>query len=183
MKKALAKLVGLLSVLYPVILFFALPYFETWQLAVGLLVLLTLRFFSQRDKQSSDLALWLLAVLFCSYAAWYNEVDALRFYPVLINFVLLFWFAGSLRLPPPVIERLARLQHPDLPPEGIRYTRKVTQVWCVFFLINGLAALYTALWCSMACWTLYNGVIAYVLMALLMAIEYLIRLKTQAHVR
>jgi len=76
-KKALAKLVGLLSVLYPVILFFALPYFETWQLAVGLLVLLTLRFFSQRDKQSSDLALWLLAVLFCSYAAWYNEVDAL----------------------------------------------------------------------------------------------------------
>ena len=31
------------------------------------------------------------------------------------------------------IERIARLQHPDLPPEGVVYTRRVTQIWCVFF--------------------------------------------------
>ncbi len=181
MKNALAKLIGLLTVLYPVIIFFALPRFDAWQLATGLIVLLTLRLLSQRN--TADRLLWAGAALLCFYAVWDDSPDALRFYPVLINFSLLFWFAASLRHPPPIIERLARLQHPDLPPEGVRYTRKVTQVWCLFFLFNGLAALVTSLWCSMACWTLYNGVIAYILMALLMTVEYLIRLKTQSHVR
>ncbi len=183
MKKGLEKLIGVLTVLYPVILFFAVSRIEVWQLAAGLIMLLTLRLFMQNKTKPFDHILWLIVVSFCFYAGWNNSPEALRFYPVLINFALLFWFAGSLRYPPPVIETLARLQHPDLPPAGVLYTRRVTQVWCLFFLMNALAALYTSISCSMACWTLYNGVIAYVLMALLMAVEYLIRLKTQSHVR
>jgi uncharacterized membrane protein len=77
------------------------------------------------------------------------------------------------------VERLARLQQPDLPPQGVRYTRRVTQVWCGFFIINGSIALITALWSSFAWWSLYNGLIAYVLMGLLFAGEYLIRRRTQ----
>jgi uncharacterized membrane protein len=182
-KKGLEKLIGILTILYPFIVFFALPHFQVWQLAVGLMILLTLRLLLPNQTRPFSRILWLAVALLCFYAAWDNSPDALRVYPVLVNFALLIWFASSLRHPPPVIETLARLQHPDLPPEGVRYTRKVTQIWCLFFLFNGLAALYTSLWCSMACWTLYNGVIAYVLMALLMAIEYLVRLKTQSHVR
>ena len=82
-----------------------------------------------------------------------------------------------------MIERLARLQHPDLPPEGVIYTRRVTQVWCAFFIINGAMALSTALWASLEIWSLYNGLIAYVLMGGLFAAEYLVRMKTQKHVR
>ncbi len=183
MKRGLEKLIGALTLFYPVIVFFSLPRVDVWQLALALVILLTLRFFLQNQTKPFDRILWLTAVAFCFYAAIENSENALRFYPVLVNFALFFWFVASLRYPPPVIERLARLQHPDLPPEGVRYTRKVTQVWCAFFLFNGVAAFYTAIACSMACWTLYNGVIAYILMALLMAIEYMIRLKTQPHVR
>lgn len=80
-----------------------------------------------------------------------------------------------------MIERLARLQQPDLPAKGVLYTRRVTQVWCGFFIINGSIAFITAVWASFELWSLYNGLIAYLLMALLFAGEYLIRIRTQTH--
>jgi uncharacterized membrane protein len=52
----------------------------------------------------------------------------LKLYPVVVNLTLLFVFGVSLWRGPPVVERLARLSEPDLPPEGVRYTRRVTQV-------------------------------------------------------
>jgi len=57
------------------------------------------------------------------------------------------------------------------------YMRKVTQVWCGFFVINGAIAFGTALWASEAVWSLYTGVISYALMALLFGAEYLVRLR------
>ena len=84
-------------------------------------------------------------------------------------------FGYSLFHPPSVVERLARLQEPDLPPSGVAYTRQVTKVWCVFFVLNGVAAAFTALYCSDAVWALYNGLIAYVLMGCLMGIEWCVR--------
>jgi uncharacterized membrane protein len=51
----------------------------------------------------------------------------------------------------------------------------VTQVWCWFFSVNGAIALATALWASPAIWTLYNGLIAYLVMGLLFAGEYVVR--------
>ena len=103
--------------------------------------------------------------------------DALpvRLYPVLVNAGLLASFGYTLLRPPTMIERLARLHEPDLPPHAVRYTRRVTQVWCVFFACNGLAALVTALWMSERIWALYNGLIAYILIGLLFAIEWLVR--------
>jgi uncharacterized membrane protein len=74
-----------------------------------------------------------------------------------------------------MIERLARLREPELPPEGVAYTRRVTQAWCVFFVFNGTVALATALWASEAAWSLYNGVIAYGLMGLMFGGEFLLR--------
>ena len=104
-----------------------------------------------------------------------NAVLPLKLYPVLVNAVLFVVFQYSLRHPPTVIERLARLQEPNLPESGVRYTRKVTIVWSVFFVVNGSIALGTALWASDATWALYNGLIAYGLMGLLFAVEWLVR--------
>ena len=89
--------------------------------------------------------------------------------------VLLVVFAFSLCHPPTVVERLARLTEPDLPPSGVRYTRKVTAVWCVFYVANGAAAAYTVAFSTDAIWALYNGLIAYVLMGCLMGAEWLVR--------
>jgi uncharacterized membrane protein len=43
------------------------------------------------------------------------------------------------------------------------------------FVLNGSLALYTAVAADIEVWALYNGVIAYVLMGLLFAGEYLVR--------
>jgi len=101
----------------------------------------------------------------------------LRFYPVLINAMLLCTFGLSLKVGPPVIERIARLRFPDLPPEGVRYTRKVTQVWCGFFAANGTIAATLAFWGTWSWWTLYNGAISYALMGALMLGEWILRPK------
>jgi uncharacterized membrane protein len=74
-----------------------------------------------------------------------------------------------------MIERLARIREPELPAPAIYYTRRVTQVWCLFFALNGVIALITTLWASAAVWTIYNGLVAYLLMGLLFAVEYSVR--------
>lgn len=98
----------------------------------------------------------------------------LTFYPVAVNLCMLILFASSLKQPQTVIERLARLQEPELPASGVRYTRKVTQVWCGFFIINGLIALYTCFQ-PLQVWTLYNGLISYLLAGSLFAVEWIVR--------
>lgn len=174
--------IGFLTLLYPFAVYFGIQYLEPWKIAATLSVLLLLRLLTTQVDKKWNRLLLLVGIVYCGLAAWNNNLISLRFYPVLVSLSLLIVFAGSLFFPPPIIERLARIQHPDLPEQGITYTRKVTQIWCLFFLINGLVATATALWSSFAWWSLYNGLIAYLLMALLMAIEYLIRIRTQAHV-
>ncbi len=74
-----------------------------------------------------------------------------------------------------MIERFARLMEPEFPPEAVIYCRKVTMIWCGFFVVNGSIALVTALLGDIKIWTLYNGFISYLLMGLLFGIEYLVR--------
>jgi len=114
-------------------------------------------------------------ILLAIVAFWSDALLPLRFYPVLVNAVLLTIFAYSLFSPPSMIERLARLHEPSIPPAAVGYTRRVTQVWCVFFACNGSVALYTALFASIAQWSFYNGFLAYVLMGILFAGEYCAR--------
>lgn len=116
-----------------------------------------------------------VALLFCLVLALLDNAILLRWYPVLINAAMLALFAGSLFVGMPVIERLARLQEPDLPEAGVRYTRQVTKVWVGFFIFNGTIAAALTLWAPLAWWTLYNGLIAYGLMGLLFAGEWLVR--------
>ncbi len=176
---------GVLIILYPIAVYFGIQYMQPWKISALLLFILCIRFVISKFKARVDNCwnrhLLVLGIVYCVFAIWMNNTISLLFYPVLISFSLLMIFATSLFSPPPIIERLARLQHPNLPEQGIRYTRRVTQVWCVFFLINGCIALVTAIWCSFAVWSLYNGFISYLLMGAVMGIEYLVRIKTQVH--
>jgi uncharacterized membrane protein len=62
-----------------------------------------------------------------------------------------------------------------LAPAGVRYTRRLTLVWCNFFFLNGSVAAYTALAASRETWVLYNGLVAYVLIGALLAGERIAR--------
>ena len=174
---------AMLTVLYPLAVYFGINYFEPWKLAGMLIVLLVIKLAASYSDNQWSRPFLLAGMLYCVFAIWSNNLVSLRFYPALVNGVMLVIFSWSLLSPTSLIERLARLQHPDLPPEGVIYTRRVTQVWCVFFIVNGMIALATALCSSFEVWSLYNGLIVYLLMGILMGGEYIIRMKTQKHVR
>lgn len=171
-KLALAVVAGI-TVAYPLLVWLGIGRIEPVWLALLLVGLAVLRALAARER------FWWFAaagaLLLAVVAMLGNQLLPLKLYPVLVNSVLLIVFGLSLLRPPTAIERIARMHEPNLPESGVRYTRRVTEVWCGFFLINGAIALYTALYASEATWVLYNGLIAYLLMGVLFAGEYLLR--------
>ena len=177
--RAATALLWLATLLYPLAIYFGMGRFEPRWLALLLLALAVLRALLARE------AMWLVAAvgaaLLVAVSMLSNDGLPLKLYPVLVNAAMLAVFATSLRHPPSAIERLARLSEPDLPASAVAYTRRVTQIWCGFFVVNGGIALYTAVYSSDAIWALYNGLIAYVLMGVLFLGEWLVRPKRSAH--
>lgn len=165
----------LVTLLYPLAIWLGRDRVEPRLLALLLMLAAAIRLSTLRINKNSR---WWLAsaLLLAAIAIWNNALLPLKLYPVLVNLGMLAVFAYSLYAPPSVIERIARLSDPELPAYAVAYTRRVTQVWCGFFVLNGLLAFYTAVWASSAVWSLYNGVLAYVLMGALFVGEYLVRL-------
>jgi uncharacterized membrane protein len=169
-------LAAVLTLAYPLAIWFGHGSIEPRWLA-GLL-LLTAATRLPMLKLSAT-ARWTVAgaLVLVALAVASNAVLPLKLYPVLVNAALLAAFGASLVSGMPLVERMARLREPALPPAGVAYTRRVTQAWCVFFVLNGAIALGTALFASEAVWSLYNGVIAYLLMGLMFGGEYLLRMR------
>lgn len=182
-----AKLLqALLWLAYPLIIFFGLQLLEPRY--VALLLVLTLLLRRRRDAGRllaglSRIDLTVLAALLAlaGTTALTNSETLLRLYPAAVSAGMLALFGLSLHYPPSMVERFARLSEPDLPPAGVRYTRRVTQVWCAFFIANGSVATYTALHANRETWALYNGFIAYLLMGALFAGEWLVRRRLVRH--
>ena len=83
-----------------------------------------------------------------------------RFYPVIISAGMWGAFALSLRR--------------GAVPLGVVYCRRVTWAW-VLFLGAHLSVTVATLWASAEVWAIYNGGVAYALMGLMFAGEWLIR--------
>lgn len=97
------------------------------------------------------------------------------YYPVIVNAVLFIVFAASLFTDKPIITMLAMLKEKELPPFALLYTRRLTVFWSAFFVLNGLIALYTAIINDLNIWTLYNGLISYILIGIIFVAEYILR--------
>ncbi len=163
---------GALLLAYPVLVYFGLQIHSTGAIAAVLVLATSLRTLLIRDYIS--LLMWLAALTAAAFSWLGDSAIGLKSYPVFISICMLTAFSTSLWRGPTIIERLARLQDPDLPPEGIVYCRKVTQVWCLFFIINGSIACSTV-FADDKIWALYNGLIAYIAMGILLAGEYILR--------
>ena len=178
MRQFFAGLSWCMVLVYPFIVWFGLQLLPLRLLGLLLFCLAGIRIFllrAQTTKGGLPVLLSTLLLLVAVHAMIANDSDGLRFYPVAVNLVLFGMFASSLRWGPPVIERLARLSEPQLSTAGVRYTRKVTIVWSIFFAGNGLFAWYTAVFTSFDTWALYNGAISYGLIGTVFAVEWLIR--------
>lgn len=180
-------LTGLLLLTWPILIWFGLLH-NGLQVLLPLLALVLLLRLQQTRRLAGPLrgvtqVVAAIGITLCTASYLLKTHQLLLFYPVVINAVMLAVFGGSLWSAMPIVERLARLQEPELNDAAIRYTRRVTQIWCVFFIVNGGIALLTALYSDMALWTLWNGMVAYLLMGTLMAVEWLVRqrVKRQHH--
>ncbi len=168
MKRLLQVAAVVLSICYPFLIYWGLQLYDAAILFPLLFILLGIRWLATDRKLERHFVLWAVVAVIVVSLLW-GFTLSLKFYPVVINFGFLIIFAASQISPPTVIERFARIQKPDLGPKEIAYTRTVTWVWSVFFLINGSIAAMTAIWASNEVWTLYNGFIAYILIATLFA--------------
>jgi uncharacterized membrane protein len=99
----------------------------------------------------------------------------LQLLPMLVSLYMLSIFATSLWRGPPMIERFARVVEDDLPDFTLPYCRRVTAVWCVFLGLNSACIGVLALAAPLAWWAVYTGFLFYLLLALLLGVEFLVR--------
>lgn len=191
LRLAAKVLAALFFIAYPFAIYFGLQQFSVKTVALLVLLVAALRTWAQRQEHGdthngSLLERWgvlAIGLLVGGSVFLLDDEIYLRFYPVLMNVLFLFIFAGTLRFPPSMIERFARMQEPELTAAGVAYTRRVTQLWCAFFVLNAAVACYTALISSLEIWTLYNGFVAYLLIGLLFAGEWVYRWWTNPNER
>ncbi|MCR5495136.1 MAG: AMP-binding protein [Treponema sp.] len=200
MKTFFKVLFYLVAAIYPVLIFTMLVVFKLPVRILSLCVVaLAFAFFlsatgsrksdAESEKKALDWrpmlssALFLFAGLLCFI---FNEKVFLKLYSVSISTVLLFVFASSLFFKPNIIFRFACLGDKSVKGSSFEaqvneYCRKVTIVWCTFFVLNGSISAFTALHdfgsdeLNDKIWSVYNGGISYILMGLLFAIEFIVR--------
>ena len=113
-----------------------------------------------------------------------DSATVLKFYPVLMNALLLAFFGSTLLFPPNMAFRFAAMQdksiRSSLGEKRIEaYCRKVTITWCAFFIVNGGIAAWTVFSGSDILWSVYNGGISYGLIGALFAGEFVVRKMVQ----
>ena len=99
-------------------------------------------------RHNADAKIWRVAFIIAAAALIVmlvlNAPLAARAYPVLVSLSFASIFGLSLIYPPSLIERIARITEPDLPPSGVIYTKRVTLVWTVFLILNAAISATTA---------------------------------------
>lgn len=171
---------------YPVLVYFGLRFFEARVVAPVLVIVALARWLMSKRMEGvgpsmpqAKIVIGTTIILALATGLTNSQVY-LEYYPLCMNIVMFALFFGSLLRPPSVIEKIARVRNPDLPEKAVAYTRKVTMIWCAFFVFNGSMALSTVLFGNLEIWAVYNGLISYALMGLLLAGEYLLRRKILA---
>jgi uncharacterized membrane protein len=174
-KTAIGIVAVVCVVLYPAAVYFGIRHGQMRLVGLLLLCAALLRTLTGDRSNKTLAATSILAALFAVGIAVTQSESLARFYPVVVNLVLLAAFALSIVWPPAVVTRLALARGAPAHDHVIRYTRRVTGIWCAFFIANGCIAFYTAMFATREIWALYNGFIAYILAGALMFIEWMVR--------
>ncbi|MEB3767075.1 septation protein IspZ [Acinetobacter sp. MD2] len=177
MSKFIKLLMASLLLAYPFLVGWSLSHGKLWEISILLIVMGVVRYFV--GQKSPMLPLTFLAIAAGTLSLIFKDQAWLKFYPVAMSLAALSIFAMTLLRPPSMIERFARVFEPDLPESGVIWTRKVTMVWCGFFFINACIALYTVFFAPMQIWVLYNGLVSYLLMGILLGGEFILRKRQQ----
>lgn len=173
--KFVRALVFLFFIAYPFIVYFGISILPPSFFGLVLVVLLALRFGVLLPEER--LVFLPVLLVFLGYAiatVVFDSAQLLLIYPALVNFTLCLVFANSLRHEEPLLLRIVRARGYAISDHTPRYLYRLTAVWAVFFILNGLVSIWTST-LSMQAWTLYNGLISYFLIAILGVVEWLFR--------
>lgn len=203
MKKFLKALFYVIAAVYPILVFLLLVVFKVDTKILSLFIIaLAAAFFlsatgskkagNEGEKGALDWkpllssALFLAAGLFCFIT---GKQIFLRLYSVVISITFLFVFGSTLFFEPNIIFRFATLADKSIKGSSYEnqvkaYCKKVTIIWCCFFILNGTASVCTAFAEKLfnvseekasSIWSIYNGGISYVLMGVLFIVEFIVR--------
>jgi uncharacterized membrane protein len=172
-----------IGVAYPFLVYFGLRILPPGYVAAGLGALVAVRVVFGNNWRHRDALPYLIAGVIVLLIATHSPLIGLKAYPVLLSLTFAAVFAYSLWAPPTIIERIARVSHPDLPLEANSYLRKVTIAWVIFLLVNAGISAATAASGNLRVWTLYNGLISYLAMGTMFAGEFLIRQRVHQQLR
>lgn len=182
-KKSLVfLLLGLALLIYPLIVYKGLSAWGPELLALGLVALLLVRFVLTKAYQDKGQK-WVLigACLFLLAVILLKSQSLLLYYPSLMNLFVAMAFLFSLRAEKTLIEKMASLQGKGYPAEAIPYMRKLTLIWGLLLIANCAVAFYTACCLPLSWWTLYNGLLSYVLISLFILGELIFRYFYKKH--
>lgn len=188
LKKAQLLLIALITLLWPVVIYCAFKLNAETYLATVMIIFFSWRVVAigklkkqgrilQKAAKTASVAVIMLAL--GSFLL--NRYTLLRYYPVAVNAVFLGIFVFSLIKPPTAITCIAMLTEKKLTPALVNYTFKVTCIWCLFFAVNGMIALFTAIYGDQDLWLLWNGLISYLIAGAIMGGEFLIRMHIKEH--
>jgi acyl-coenzyme A synthetase/AMP-(fatty) acid ligase/uncharacterized membrane protein/3-hydroxymyristoyl/3-hydroxydecanoyl-(acyl carrier protein) dehydratase len=181
-----------ISVLYPLIVYCGLEYWglSPRRLSIVLLALAFYHFFNfTHGKSHMDrgrAAVFVALVSICAFLAFFaDNILFVKLYPVLVSLSLLAFFGVTLFHGESFAFRMASLADKSLMVSPSlnavrRYCRKVTIAWCIFFSVNAFIALLTVFVGSDKIWSLYNGLISYILIGIIFIVEYLVRKMVQS---
>lgn len=161
---------------YPFLIYSYIDILSPAAFAGLLLLLIVIRFVVLNKKpQKSDIAMLTVMSVFCACAIWLNSESLLRFYPVLMNVGIGLVFLTSLYGDECLIARFAKLSGKAPPAAATGYLRTLTLLWSLLLFLNGAISAYTAWYTDLSTWALYNGFIAYAVMAIFALGELLYR--------
>lgn len=173
--------VAALGAAYPLVVYATLGSVPAGALVLMALALTVARAAFFKDRATArpvTFALIGVAVVTGSLAL-LDATTAAKAYPVLMSLGFAAAFGLSLLYPPSLIEVMAARRNPAPNADATLYMRRVSLIWCVFLIANGAVSAVTVvgeLWL----WTLYNGLISYLLMGLLLTGEWLVRRRVLA---
>jgi uncharacterized membrane protein len=179
LKPVLGVISALFIVASPWVLYWTLSQHRVGVAALALIGWVILRTIpvlisARREQRIAALQLPAIALVFALLGWLLNSPGFLLILPSATQATIALAFLRSLKATP-LIEHFARMMKAELSVAQQAHCRRWTLVWGVYLLVLAGTGLGLARWAPLAVWTAYVGVISYVLMGALFAIEYLIR--------
>jgi uncharacterized membrane protein len=172
---AVRALLAIFFVSYPFLVYFGIQVLPPSFFGLVLIALLAMRFGVLRpDERQVFVPVLLVFLVYAVAAALSDSAKMILFYPALVNFSLAFVFLRSLKEEESILLRIVKARGVEINQHVPGYLYRLTGVWSGFFILNGIVSIWTA-GLSLQAWTLYNGLISYLIIAILAGGELLFR--------